>query len=179
MFVEVGRPCLPRQAALDPGDSRGSPFGGSATYLHLTELRVGDQHAVCEDAGADPGPKRQEDDRARSALADTEAHLGDPRRVGVVDDVDRALEDPAQPLDNGEVDPSLVDVAGEAECTADRDARQADPDGDSSSRPCDFTSLLTSRPIEAMTASGVDGIGVGTLSRSEVRRPHRRRRPPP
>ena len=42
------------------------------------------------------------------------SHLGDPRGVGVVDDEDPALEDPAQPLDDGEVDPGLVDVAGEA-----------------------------------------------------------------
>ena len=34
-----------------------------------------------------------------------------------------------------------------------------------------MTRRLTSRPIEAMTASGVDGTGVGTLSRSEFRRP--------
>ena len=45
------------------------------------------------------------------------------------------------------------------------------PTGIVSSRPSDLTSRRTSRAIEAMIASGVDGTGVGTLSRSEVRRP--------
>ena len=94
---------------------------------------------------------------------------------------DRPLEDLRQPLDDREVDPGLVDVAGELEHAVEGDAGQPDADRRSIRRgPPDLTSRLTSRAIEAMTASGVDGTGVGTRSRSETSgvRSRRRRRPP-
>src|SRR6478735_10588071 len=45
------------------------------------------------------------------------------------------------------------------------------PTGIESSRPPALTSRLTRRDIEAMIASGVEGIGVGTRRRSDVSRP--------
>ena len=147
-------------------------LGGTTADLHLTELGVGDEHAVVEHARSDAGPERQEDDHALPVLADAEAHLGDPRGIGVVDDDDRALEHLGQPFDDREVDPGLVDVAGELEHAVDGHAGQPDADRRRRRRGrSDLTSRLTSRAIEAMTASGVDGTGVGTRSRSEIRRP--------
>ena len=55
--------------------------------LHLPELGVRHEHAVDEDAGADAGAEGQEDDDAALARALAEAHLGDARRVRVVDDL--------------------------------------------------------------------------------------------
>ena len=45
------------------------------------------------------------------------------------------------------------------------------PTGVPSPSPLDLTSRRTSRVIEAITASGVDGFGVGTRRRSERSRP--------
>src|SRR3954471_5580852 len=45
------------------------------------------------------------------------------------------------------------------------------PTGVSGASSSDFTSRRTSRPIDALTRSGVDGIGVGTRSRSETSSP--------
>ena len=45
------------------------------------------------------------------------------------------------------------------------------PTGVASPSPLDLASRRTSRAIEAMTASGVDGFGVATRSRSERSRP--------
>ena len=135
MLVEIGRPGLPRQTAPDARGGRGTTLGGPAPDLHLPELRVRDQGAVDEDARADPGPKGQEDDDAGLVLTDPEPHLGDPCGIGVVDDEYRALERAGQPIHDGEVDPRLVDVAGELEHAADGDPGQADPDRRRLSQP--------------------------------------------
>ena len=94
VLVEVHRPRLPRQPAPGARGGGGPPLGGPPADLHLPELGVRDEDAVVEHARADAGPQRQEDDLPGLALADPEAHLGDPRRVGIVDDEDRALEEP-------------------------------------------------------------------------------------
>ena len=63
------------------------------------------------------------------SFPDTEAHLGDPRGIGIVDDEDRALEGPGEPIDDGKVDPGLVDVARELERAIEGHTGEADPDG--------------------------------------------------
>ena len=90
-----------------------------------------------------------------------EAHLGDAGRVGVVDDADRPARCAlARRSTTGKPIHVGVDVARGHGRAVHRHARQADPDRAwSSPRPSPSASRLTTRPIEAMTASGVDGCG--------------------
>ena len=159
VLVEVRRPGLPGQPASGPRGRGRSPFRGSPADLHLPELGVRDEHAVDEHARADAGPEGQEDDDARLVLAHPEAHLGDPRRVGVVDDRDRRVRAtlPSRSTTGKSTQPG-VDVGRGLDLALDRDAGQPDADRHASRRVAPaLASRFTSRPIEAMTASGVDG----------------------
>ena len=79
------------------------------------------------------------------------------------------LEDLAESFDDGEVDPRRVDVGGGLDLRrrSSRRAARRRPGVRASAGPA-LTSRFTSRPIEAMTASGVDGVGVGTRRRSDT-----------
>src|SRR3954451_2479381 len=93
MLVEVDRPGLPGQSALHSG-TRGRPLlRGPTPDLHLAELGVRDEDPVVEDTRPDTRAEGQEDDDALLAGADPEAHLGDARRIGIVDDRDRSLQE--------------------------------------------------------------------------------------
>ena len=151
-----------------------------AADLHLAELGVRDQDAVVEDAGPDAGPERQEDDRPGPVLAHPEAHLGDPRGVGVVHDRDRAEQRPREALDDSgsRASPGRCSTPSAA-CPSIVTPGRPTPTGVVGPSPVAVTSRFTSRAIEALTASGVEGTGVGTRSRSErIARPRHRRRPP-
>ena len=126
-----------------------------------------------EDAGPDARAEGQEDDRARLLATDAEAHLGDPGGVGVVDDDDRAPGRLAQPLDDREADPRLVDVAGGLERVPSH-GHAGQPDADRRGRPEPARlrqPLRRAGRSRRSTASGVDGFGVATRSRSPRNRP--------
>ena len=110
VLVEVHRPGLPGQASAHPGGRRGSPLRRPAADLHLAEFGVRDERAVDEHAGPDTRSECQEDHDTALAGADAEAHLGDARRVGVVDDADRPLERLRELVRDRVVDPGRVDV---------------------------------------------------------------------
>ncbi len=154
VLVEVLAPGLPRQAATDAGRRRRSALGGSTADLHLAELGVRDEDPVDEHARTDAGPEGQEDDHARLLPPDPKPHLGDPRRVGVVDDADRSTGRLAQPLDDREVDPARIDVGGRLERVVQGHPGQPDPDrrgGSQAARLCQTPDEPADR--------GDDGIG--------------------
>ena len=103
-------------------------LGVVAVQLQVPQLGVGDQDAVVDQGDPDPGAERREDDEAVLALGRAVAHLGDARRVGVVDDV----HVPAEPLREQRVgvavDPALVDVGRRADDAVGHDAGHGDAD---------------------------------------------------
>ena len=146
------RPRLTRAAAADRRSASRPRISMWPNSVLGTSLPV-DEHPR-----TDPRPEGEEDDDPRLIASHAEAHLGEACGVGVVDDRDRPGERPGQPVDLGEVDPGRVDVGGGLE----RRRRWSPPAA--RHRPASIVpsplaraSRLTSRTIEALTASGVDG----------------------
>ena len=130
-----------------------------AAHLEVAELGVRQQPAVDEDRGADAGAQRQHHHRAVAAATGAERHLGDARRVGVVQERDRSTEaGREQPLRVG-ADPARdprwpPSTPGPAWSTA----GNASPTGptDGSSRAIEASSSITS--------GGAASAGVGRRS---------------
>jgi hypothetical protein len=77
-----------------------------------------------------PVPRVRTKTTPRLAHAGPEAHLGEPRCVGVVEDDDRALERHLEGPTGVEIDPTRVDVGSRLRHAVDDDAGHTDPDRD-------------------------------------------------
>jgi hypothetical protein len=92
----------------------------------VAELRVGHEAPVDVDRGTDAGAQGQQDHGPHLADTGTEAHLGGPGGVGVVDHPDVALQRSGEGPVGIELDPPGVDVGGRLADPADDDGGEAD-----------------------------------------------------
>jgi hypothetical protein len=128
MLVEVRRPGLPRQPSPHSGRGGRSSLGIATSDLHVAELRVRHERPIDEQPGPDAGPERQDEDDAWLPSPGAEAHLGEPRRVRVVEQGDRPADRPLEVLSRRVVDPGLVDVCGGHRLALENDRGDVDPD---------------------------------------------------
>ena len=128
MVVEILGPGLPAQAPPDPGVGRGASLGVFAVDLHVAEFSVRDESTVDEESRTDSGPERQHDHDTALAVAGAEAHLGDPGRIGVVDQPGPSFEGLGEGCLGLEADPLRIDVGGGLGHAVEDDRRKADPD---------------------------------------------------
>ena len=108
--------------------ARGPLLGVVAVDLEVAELGVGHQHAVVHDRRPDPGAERGDDDQPASAPRRAEPHLGQARRIGVVDHVDVAAGGLGEQGVGVRADPALVDVGGRAHDAVTHDRGDGDTD---------------------------------------------------
>src|SRR6185312_2312477 len=97
-----------------------------AVQLHVAELRVGEEPAVDEERRADAGAEGQHDDGTPHTAAGAETHLGETRRVRVVEEERIAVE--RAPDERGTVgtDPGMIDVGGGARPAASDDGGKSE-----------------------------------------------------
>ena len=70
----------------------GDRLGVLAVDLDVAELEVRDEHAVVEHPATDTRPERDHDHGAHAVPSGAEPDLGQPRRVGVVEDDGRRVQ---------------------------------------------------------------------------------------
>ena len=179
VLVEIGRPGLPGQAALDPRGRGGAPLGGHAADLHLAELGVRDEPPSMNTPDPTPVPRVRK-------MTTPGLPRPIPKRISAIPAASASL----MIVTGRPITGSVVRRPGSRStpdrcCAADLSAPsmvtpgRPTPTGVASPRPLDLASRLTTRATEASTASGVDGWGVATRMRSDRNRPARRRRRPP
>ena len=110
VLVDVPGPVLPAQVLRRLGPLGGALLRVLAADLQVTELGVGDQHAIDEQRAADPGAERHHVDRARLVLAGAERHLRNAGCVRVVQQPDLLPGRPGQQGPGVQPDPGLVQV---------------------------------------------------------------------
>ena len=108
------------------GRVSGAGLGVVAVDLEVTELGVRDQHAVVDERRPDPGAEGGHDDQPGSARGCAVPHLGQSRRVRVVEDVYVAAGRVGEEAVGVGTDPGLVDVRGRADLAAAHDTRDGD-----------------------------------------------------
>ena len=94
----------------------------------MAELGVRHQRAVDEQGAADPRPEREEQHDAVAVLPGAEAHLGDARGVGVVDDIDRPAGRLLEQRLGVGADPGVVDVRCGLDDAVEDDGRERQAD---------------------------------------------------
>nr|WP_262927682.1 hypothetical protein [Microbacterium sp. NIBRBAC000506063] len=126
--LQPRRPVLPVQFVALLGRVGRPALDGVAVVVEVAELRVGHEHAVVEEGGADPGAERGQDRQTLRTAGGTVAHLGDAGGIRVVDEVDVAPEALLEELLRLEADPLLGDVRrGEGASVLD-DRGEGDPE---------------------------------------------------
>src|ERR1700730_16691618 len=109
---------------------RRSLLGLLAADLEMAELGVGYKRPVVDDRGPDPGAERQQHHQARLFPARAVAFLGEPGRVGIVEDRDvLAVQLGADDLARVGPDPGLVDVGRRMDDAVGDDAGVGHPQG--------------------------------------------------
>ncbi|GGU21551.1 hypothetical protein GCM10007979_20200 [Nocardioides albus] len=121
-------PVFPGELLALAGDVGGAGLGVVAVELEVTELGVGNEHAVIEERRADAGAERRHDDQSAAALRGAVAHLGQAGGVGVVDHVHVAAGGRGEDRVRVGADPGLVDVGRGVDHPVAYDARNGHPD---------------------------------------------------
>ena len=94
----------------------------------MTEFGVRQQDSVGEDCTPDPGAQGDDHDTAGVALARTELHLGQPSRVGIVQDRHFAAERVTEECSRIHADPGRIDVRGGLDHAGANHGRHRDAD---------------------------------------------------
>jgi hypothetical protein len=163
--LDARRPLLPSDAFAFADARRRVGLGVAPVEFEVTELGVGHQRPVDEQARADARAERQHEHHAVDALRRAPAHLGKPGGIGVVHHghVDTAcLGEQAVGVD---AQPAVVDVRCGVHHAVPHDPGEAD--ADRTRPPCRRTSSAATSAI----ASGVAGLGVGMRIRSDTSSP--------
>ncbi len=128
VVLHANGPFVPLEVVALAGARGGLRLGVEAVELQVTELGVGDEHAVDEQSGADPGAEGQHHHDTASTPTGAELHLGDTRSIAVVDHVNLEAAGLREHGVGVDVDPRRVDVGGRSDDTIADDRRERTAD---------------------------------------------------
>ena len=126
--VDLARPGLPAQAALDADARRGALLGLLAPDLQVAELGVGHQPSVDEQRRADSGAERHDQHRSVTSATRAHAHLGKTGGIGVVQKRHRPVDARSEQRPGVGADPASIDVRRRHRHALTRNRRKREPD---------------------------------------------------
>ena len=152
--VEPFGPLAPRQLLGGPGRVGHPRVGHLAAHLDVSELRVGDEHTVVQERGADARADGYHEHDAAPAPGRPETGLGHPGRVGVVQ------HGAVAPGRAAETAAACVPIHDSSMCAAVRTVPPTTTAGSVHPIGPVTPTCSTSVATTAATASGVEGSGV-------------------